>query len=68
MRGRVKWFDDVKGYGFISQGMGAQDVFVHYSGIEGRGRRTLADNALVEYDTQPGRKGPQAVNVRVIPE
>jgi CspA family cold shock protein len=64
--GTVKWFNDEKGYGFITPDSGDRDLFVHYSGIDGRGFRTLAENAKVEYDEEDGEKGPKAVNVRLI--
>ena len=61
--GTVKFFNDEKGFGFISRPDG-DDVFVHFSNIEGTGRRTLADGQSVEFEIAPGRKGPEAVNVR----
>ncbi len=64
-RGTVKFFNDEKGYGFISRDDG-DDVFVHYSNIEGTGRRTLGDGQQVEFEIAPGRKGPEAVDVRVV--
>lgn len=60
--GRVKWFNDAKGFGFISRDNGT-DVFVHYSAIKGEGYRTLAEGQLVEFDLYEGTKGPQAQNV-----
>ncbi len=63
--GTVKWFNDEKGYGFIAR-EGEPDVFVHYSAIEGRGRRTLVEGQAVEFEVGPGRKGDEARNVRVI--
>ncbi len=64
--GTVKWFNDDKGFGFITPDEGSKDLFVHYSGIDGGGFKTLAENAKVEYDEEDGDKGPKAVNVRLI--
>ena len=61
-QGVVQWFNDSKGYGFIQQANG-EDVFVHFSEIQGEGHRTLAEGAAVEFDVQQGPKGLQAVNV-----
>jgi len=63
--GTVKFFNAEKGYGFISREQG-DDVFVHYSAIQGSGYRTLEQGQRVEFDTGPGRKGEEAQNVRVI--
>lgn len=63
-KGTVKWFNDAKGFGFISQADGGRDVFVHFSAIEGEGFRTLAEGDEVEYDVIEGDKGLQAANVR----
>jgi len=60
--GKVKWFNDEKGWGFIKQ-LDGPDVFVHYSQIAGDGRRALLENELVEFDVREGPKGPQALNV-----
>lgn len=65
--GRVKWFNDAKGFGFIEQ-EGGEDVFVHYSGIAGEGYRSLAEGAEVEYEVRASDKGPRAENVQVIAE
>jgi CspA family cold shock protein len=62
-QGTVKWFSDEKGYGFISPDDGGEDLFVHYSGIEGGGFKTLEEGVRVTYETTQGRKGMQAVNV-----
>ena len=63
--GIVKWFDDKKGYGFISRD-GAEDVFVHHTAIQMDGFKTLKEGEKVEFDVEPGKKGEQAANVRVI--
>jgi CspA family cold shock protein len=61
--GKVKWFNDAKGYGFISQENGP-DVFVHYTAIEGSGFRSLSEGDSVEFEITQGPKGPQASKVR----
>jgi len=61
-RGRVKWFNDAKGFGFIARDNGP-DVFVHFSAIQSDGFRTLAENQEVEFEVVQGAKGPQAQNV-----
>lgn len=63
--GTVRWFDSEKGYGFINPDSDDQDVFVHYSGIQGKGYRTLEENQRVTYEITYADKGPQAVNVAV---
>jgi CspA family cold shock protein len=62
--GTVKWFNAEKGYGFIEQGGGQPDVFVHFSAISGSGYRELREGQQVEFDITQGQKGPQAENVR----
>ncbi|MFO8007143.1 MAG: cold-shock protein [Candidatus Brocadiia bacterium] len=68
VRGKVKWFSDKKGYGFITRDDGEQDVFVHHSAIEGVGFKTLAEDEVVEFDVEQGPKGPRAVNVERVRE
>ena len=65
MQGTVKFFNNEKGFGFISR-EGQDDVFVHYSNIQGDGYKSLDEGQLVEFDVAPGRKGEEAQNVRVI--
>jgi CspA family cold shock protein len=62
MSGTVKWFNDEKGFGFIEQASGP-DVFVHFSAINGDGRKSLVDGQSVTFEVTQGQKGPQAVNV-----
>jgi len=61
--GTVKWFNDAKGFGFISQDNGGSDVFVHFSAIQDSGYKSLAEGQKVEFELQDGPKGPQAANV-----
>ena len=61
--GTVKWFNDAKGYGFITPEAGSKDVFVHHSNIAGSGFKSLAEGAKVEFEVREGAKGPEAVNV-----
>ena len=64
--GTVKWFNDAKGYGFISREDGSKDVFVHHSNIAGSGFKTLAEGTKVEFEVREGAKGPEAVNVTTV--
>ncbi len=65
MQGTVKFFNNDKGFGFISR-EGAEDVFVHFSNIAGDGFKSLEEGQAVEFDVAPGRKGEEAQNVRVV--
>jgi len=65
MQSRVKWFDNVKGYGFIESEEG-QDIFVHYKQIDGDGYKTLREGQPVEFELSQGEKGPLAVNVKLV--
>jgi cold shock protein len=64
--GTVKWFNDAKGFGFITPDEGGKDLFVHFSAIQGSGFKTLAENQKVQYDAADGPKGPQATNIRLV--
>ncbi|MGO3328032.1 cold-shock protein [Gordonia sp. (in: high G+C Gram-positive bacteria)] len=65
-QGTVKWFNGEKGFGFIAPDSGSADVFVHYSSISGSGFRNLEENQRVEFETEQGPKGPQAMNVSAV--
>jgi len=65
MRGKVKWFNDKKGYGFIT-GEDGKDVFVHFSAVQGEGFRTLSEGADVEFEVTTGEKGLQATQVKIV--
>ena len=63
--GKVKWFNESKGFGFIETGEG-RDVFVHYSAIQDSGFKTLYEGQRVSFDIQQGQKGPSAINVKLL--
>lgn len=65
-RGKVKWFNDAKGFGFISNDDGSGDVFAHFSAIASEGFKTLSEGDVVEFDVQNSDKGPKAANVRKV--
>jgi len=61
--GTVKWFNDSKGYGFITPDEGSKDLFVHFSNIAGEGFKSLSEGARVEFESREGQRGPEATNV-----
>lgn len=66
MQGTVKWFNDAKGFGFITPDDGSKDVFVHFSALSTKGFKSLKEGDRVQFDTEQGQKGPQAKNVTVL--
>lgn len=62
--GKVKWFNDAKGFGFITPADGSKDCFAHYSAIQGSGFKTLQENQRVEFEVTQGQKGPQASRIK----
>lgn len=64
--GVIKWFNDAKGYGFIEQADGGEDVFVHYSAIKGSGYKTLQEGQRVQFEVKQGAKGLSAENVELV--
>jgi cold shock protein len=63
MKGKVKWFNAEKGFGFIEREEGGDDVFVHFSAVQGEGYKSLDEGQNVQFDIEQGQRGPQAVNV-----
>jgi CspA family cold shock protein len=63
VKGKVKWFNDAKGYGFIAKDDGSGDVFVHFSAVKGEGFKSLAEGDAVEFEVVDSEKGPKAANV-----
>jgi CspA family cold shock protein len=64
--GKIKWFNDAKGFGFVTPDDGSKDVFVHFSSIQGEGFKSLAEGDKIEFEVQESEKGPKAANVRKI--
>jgi CspA family cold shock protein len=66
LKGKVKWFNNQKGYGFITPDDGSKDLFVHYSAIANDGYKSLAEGQEVEYETSDSDKGPKAIEVKAV--
>ncbi len=66
MKGKIKWFNDAKGFGFVTPDDGSKDVFVHFSAIQSEGFKSLAEGDAIEFDVQESEKGPKAANVRKV--
>ena len=66
MKGKVKWFNDQKGFGFITPEDGSKDLFVHHTSIMASGFKSLAENQSVEFDVEQSEKGPRAANVKTL--
>ncbi|MBZ4092273.1 cold-shock protein [Escherichia fergusonii] len=64
--GTVKWFDDGRGFGFITPADGSKDLFAHFSEIRADGFKSLSENQRVEFEVKQGPKGPQAANIRIV--
>jgi len=64
--GKVKWFNDAKGFGFITPDDGGKDLFVHFSSIQGSGFKTLKENQAVSFEVGEGPKGPHATNIKPV--
>jgi CspA family cold shock protein len=64
--GKIKWFNDAKGFGFVTPDDGSKDVFVHFSSIQGEGFKSLAEGDKIEFEVQESDKGPKAANVRKV--